>query len=65
MAKVLEDRNEWSSSSAMYYLWEHRAVGDGLRGLVYNSLVDQKEGTDFSDLSEEEMYYRLHVAKVH
>ena len=65
MAKVFGDRNEWSSSSARYYLQEHRAAGDGLRGLVYKSLFDKREDTDFSDLSGEEMHYHLHVAKVH
>jgi len=56
MAKVFGDRNEWSSSSARYYLREHRAAGDGHRGMVYNSLYDTKEDTGFSDLSEEEMH---------
>jgi hypothetical protein len=49
----------------MYYLWEHRAAGDGLWGLVYNSLFDKKEDTDFSDLNEEKMHYHLHMVKVH
>ena len=34
MAKVLEGRNKWSSSSTIYYLREHRAVRDGLLCLV-------------------------------
>ena len=59
------DRNERSSYSVMHYLREYRAVGDGLWGLVYNSLFDKKEDIDFSDLSDEEMHYHFRMAKGH
>ena len=65
MAGLIEDRNEWPSSSAKYHLREHRASGDGLQGLVFNSLIDQKEETFFSDLSDKEMYYHLHVTNLY
>ena len=33
--------------------------------MVYNSLVDQKKATYFSNLSDKEMYYHLHVTTLH
>ena len=60
-----DNRNEWPNPSKRFFTREHIRKGDGLRGLVYNALIDSKRMTDFSGLSEEEMHYHLHITSIH
>ena len=55
----------WSDASRKYFIREHRRKGDGLRGLVINSLLDQHRSNDFTNLSEDKMYRHLHISHVH
>mgnify|MGYP007004894143 FL=1 len=60
-----DNRDEWPNPSKRFFTREHNRKGDGLRGLVYNALIDSKRMTDFSGLSEEEMHYHLHITSIH
>ena len=33
--------------------------------MVYNALIDPKMENDFSSLSDKEMFFHLHIAKIH
>ena len=57
--------NDWPSASQKYFLREHHQVGDGKRGLVYNSLVDWRRRTGFEGLSDEEVHHHLHITNIH
>jgi hypothetical protein len=37
---ILANRKEWSSVSARFFIWDYKNRGDGLRGLIFNSVVD-------------------------
>ena len=62
---VFANRKEWPENSAKYFQREHNNPGDGKRGLVVNSISDKNRDSDFSRLSDKEMYYHLHAASVH
>ena len=59
-----DNGNEWPNPSKRFFTRETIRKGDGLRGLVYNALIDSKRMTDFSGLSEEEMHYHLHITSI-
>lgn len=59
------NEKEWPKSSAKYFLREYNQPGDGIRGLVYNSLIEDDRETDFSPLTDEELHYQLHTTSVH
>ena len=40
-------------------------MGDGKRGLVYNSLVDWRRRRGFEGLSDEEVHHHLHITNIH
>ncbi len=63
--KILENRNEWPSGSARFFMRDHQIQGNGLRGLVFNSVMDSKVYNDFSSLTEEDMFFHLHIASIH
>ena len=63
--KILEDCNEWPSGSARFFMRDHQIHGDGLRGLVFNSVMESKVYNDFSSLTEEDMFFHLHIASIH
>ena len=63
--KILENRNEWSGGSVRFFMRDHQIHGNGLRGLVFNSVIDTKVNHDFSSLSLEDMYFHLHIASIH
>ncbi len=44
---------------------DHKKQGDGLKGLVLNSVIDSKVYSDFSSLSVEDMFFHLHIASVY
>ena len=62
---ILANRKEWSSVSARFNIQDHKNQGDGLRGLVFNSLVDSKNSSDFSSLTVHDMFFNLHIASIH
>ena len=62
---ILANRNEWSSVSARFFIRDHKNQGDGLRGLVFNSVVDSKNSSEFSSLTVHEMFLHLHIASIH
>ena len=63
--KILENRNEWSGGSARFFMRDHQIHGNGLRGLVFNSVMDSKVYNDFSSLTVEDMFFHLHIASIH
>ena len=63
--QLFSDESEWPPSSAKYFIRENNRAGDGMRGLVYNSLVDSRRNTNFGDLRDDEMHYHLHIANIH
>ncbi len=65
MGIFFSNEKEWPKSSAKYFLREYNQPGDGLRGLVYKSLINYSRETDFSPLTDEELHYHLHVYSVH
>jgi hypothetical protein len=62
---ILANRNEWSSVSARFFIRVHKNQGDGLRGLVFNSVVESKNSSEFSSLTVHEMFLHLHIASIH
>jgi hypothetical protein len=62
---ILANRKEWSSVSARFYSQDHTNQGARLRGLVFNSVVDSKNSSDFSSLTVDDMFFHLHVASIH
>ena len=38
--KILKNHNEWPSGSARFFMRDHQIRGNGLRGLVFNSVMD-------------------------
>lgn len=60
-----EDTNEWPVAGAKYFTREHQQTGDGMRGLVYNSLIDSKRETCFNSLGSEEINHHLHLTNIH
>jgi len=62
---ILGNCDEWPSGSARFFLRDHKNQGDGLRGLVFNSVIDSKVYSDFSSLSVEDMFLHLHIASVY
>ena len=44
---------------------DHKKQGDGLKGLVLNSVIDSKVYSDFSSLSVKGMFFQLHIASVY
>ena len=44
---------------------DHQIHGNGLRGLVFNSVMDSKVYNDFSSLKVEDMLFHLHIASIH
>ena len=62
--KILENRNEWPSGSARFFMRDHQIHGNGLRCLVFNSVMNSKVYNDFSSLTEEDMIFYLHFASI-
>ena len=62
---ILANRKEWSSVSARFFIRDYKNRGDGLRGLVFNSVVDSKNSSDFSSLTVDDMFFHLHIASIH
>ena len=44
---------------------DHKNQGEGLKGLVFNSVIDLKVYSDFSSLSVEDMFFHLHIASIY
>ena len=53
------------SVSAKFFIRDHKNHGDGLRGLIFNSVVDSKNSSDFSSLTVNDMFFHLHIASIH
>ena len=47
---ILAYRKEWSSVSARFFIRDYKNRGDGLRGLIFNSVVDSKNSSVFHHL---------------
>ena len=62
---ILANRKEWSSVSARFFIRDYKNRGDGLRGLIFNSVVDSKNSSDFSSLTVDDMFFHLHIASIH
>jgi len=62
---ILVNRKEWPSGSVRFFIRDHKNQGDGLRGLVFNSVVDSKTSSDFSSLTVHDMFFHLHIASIH
>jgi hypothetical protein len=62
---ILANRKEWSSVSARFFIWDYKNRGDGLRGLVFNSVVDSKNSSDFSSLTVHDIFFHLPVSSIH
>ncbi len=62
---ILGNQNEWPSASSRFFIRNHKNQGDGLRGLVFNSVIDSKINNDFSSLTVNEMFFHLHIAAIH
>jgi hypothetical protein len=62
---ILANRKEWSSVSARFFIWDYKNRGDGLRGLIFNSVVDSKNSSDFSSLTVDDVFFHLHIASIH
>lgn len=62
---ILRNRNEWPTASSRFFIRDHKNQGDGLRGLVFNSVIDSKINCDFSSLTVNEMFFHLHIASIH
>ena len=62
---ILANRKEWSSVSARFFIRDYKNRGDGLRGLVFNSVVDSKNSSDFSSLTVNDVFFHLHIASIH
>ena len=61
---LFSQEGEWPKKSAKFFRREVGKKGDGLRGLVYNSLANKKSD-NFSGLNDDEMHYHMHIADVH
>jgi hypothetical protein len=62
---ILANRKEWSSVSARFFIRDYKNRGDGLRGLIFNSVVDSKNSSDFSSLTVDDVFFHLHIASIH
>ena len=62
---ILANRKEWSSVSARFFIRDYKNRGDGLRGLIFNSVVDSKNSSDFSSLTVNDVFFHLHIASIH
>jgi hypothetical protein len=61
----LGNQKEWPSGSSRFFIRDHKNQGDGLQGLVFNSLIDAKSHSEFSSLTDPEMFLHHHVASIH
>ena len=59
------EENNWPLASQKKFAREHRQVGDGKRGFVYNCLIDWKRSIGFEGLSDGEMHHHLHITNIH
>ena len=62
---ILGNRDEWPIGSANLFVRDHKNQGEGLKGLVFNSVIDLKVMSDFSALSVEDMFFHLHIASIY
>ena len=62
---IFNDSNEWPEQSAKILGREIETQGNGLRGVVYNALIDSKRSCGFHNLQIEEMFFHLHIATLH
>jgi hypothetical protein len=62
---ILGNQNKWPSASSRFFIQDHKNEGGGLRGLVFNSVIDSKINNDFSSLTVNKMIFHLHIAVIH
>jgi hypothetical protein len=62
---IFNDSNEWPCQSANFFVREIEQEGNGLRGVVYNALIDLKRSCGFHNLQIEEMFFHLHIGTLH
>jgi hypothetical protein len=62
---ILANQKEWSSVSARFFILDLQESGDGLKGLVFSTVVDSKNSSDFSSLTVHDMFFHLHIASIH
>ncbi len=48
-----------------FFMRDHQIHGNGLRGLVLNSVMDSIVYNDFSSVTVEDMFFYLHIASIH
>ncbi len=63
--RIFNDSSEWPGQSAKFFVGEIEEQGNGLRGVVYNALIDSKRSCGFHNLQIEEMFFHLHIATLH
>ena len=60
-----EDTTWFPKASGKFHWREHKKEGDGVRGLIVNSLVDANTQSDFAEkLSDDQIWYHLHLTSV-
>ena len=62
---IFNDSNEWPCQSANFFVRDIEQQGNGLRGVVYNAVMDSKRSCGFHNLQIEEMFFHLHIATLH
>jgi hypothetical protein len=62
---ILLNQKEWPSGSSRFFIRDKKNQGDGLKGLVFNYLINTKSHSEFSSLTGPEMFFHLHVASIH
>ncbi len=52
-------------SERNFFARDIEKLGHGLRGVVYNALIDLKRLCGFHNLQIEDMFFHLHIATIH
>ena len=63
--KCFASKDEWPSASGKFFLRENRREGDGVKGLIYNALIDRKRVSEFGGLGMDEVHHHLHITSLH
>ncbi len=62
---IFNDSDEWPTQNANFFVRQIKQQGNGLRGVVYNALIDSKISCGFHNLQIKEMFFHLHIATLH
>ena len=56
--------NNWPATSQIFLINEHNDR-TGLKGIVFQTMIDHNQNSSFDSLSEEEMYFHLLSTIIH